>query len=533
MWREVAGSGEVRAGHRWWSALIPPVVAAVLLFAAGAVRLAIPVLVIGVSMAVIGGRWPRWGERFQGLFHRIGSGVGLVLRFALLGVVAVFVIAPISFVQWVLPMSDRFGSATGVWEGLAPERTRDPGAESRHLFLVEARAVDKASRSLPRRVVAAVPLAVGVVIAVLAIDLAVGAVVGRVADLGEGSSSDLAGGTDGASPVDSPAMASYPWRGDYFAALDHLRYDYQPYALARVDDTQTPYINVSDGVRRSFEVAAPGARVPEVWFFGGSTLWGEGQRDLHTIPSEFARRAGADGRPVRVVNFGQPGNVSWQDALLFEQALAHRPPPDLAVFYDGVNDYRVQTKYPANDPIHFEFRRVSKLVTGHAPGEVGTRVTRESVGGDLGHLFDRYVETSVVAKLIRQARSVVASAPVSAGQTVDSSESDASDPVANAAEVYGRSQAVIRLLAGRDGVDSVFFWQPQQGGGDAYRDLTDRVAGSAIDLTEVLDDPPAPVYVDESHTNEVGARLVAEAMWQRLRSRLGASGVPPRTGPDS
>ncbi len=61
-----------------------------------------------------------------------------------------------------------------------------------------------------------------------------------------------------------------------------------------------------------------------VWFFGASALFGDGQRDDHTIPSEFARLAEADGIPVEVRNYGRPGIAMWQELELFEQLVVDR-----------------------------------------------------------------------------------------------------------------------------------------------------------------------------------------------------------------
>jgi len=42
-----------------------------------------------------------------------------------------------------------------------------------------------------------------------------------------------------------------------------------------------------------------------------------------------------------------------------------------------------------------------------------------------------------------------------------------------------------------------------------------------IDLTDSLDGFTTPVYLDECHTNEAGARVVARAIWPGLAATLG------------
>ena len=74
------------------------------------------------------------------------------------------------------------------------------------------------------------------------------------------------------------------------------------------------------GRRRARQLPVDGTgKKLSVWFFGASALFGDGQRDDHTIPSEFARLAETDGIPVEVRNYGRPGVAMWQELELFQQ----------------------------------------------------------------------------------------------------------------------------------------------------------------------------------------------------------------------
>ena len=108
-------------------------------------------------------------------------------------------------------------------------------------------------------------------------------------------------------------------------------------------------MNVNDGIRRSYEPAASGDPV-EVYFLGGSAMFGWFQRDEHTIPSEVARLAEADGIPVRVVNHATPAYVNWQESLKLQALVTSGHRPDVAVFYDGANELVSQfTQGPHTD----------------------------------------------------------------------------------------------------------------------------------------------------------------------------------------
>ena len=338
------------------------------------------------------------------------------------------------------------------------------------------------------------------------------------------------------SRVDSPAMAPYPWRHEYFRQFLGLRYTYLPYLYPRVRETATSYFNSQDGVRRSYEPDVSRAGTPVVWFFGGSTMWGEGQRDQHTIPSEVARLAEADGRPIQVVNFGERGYTNWQEMMLFEQELAHRRSPDLVVFYDGLNERGIQDEQRTGDPTHYDLASISQaLVDEHTVPEDGLPVPSARPAPPPAELFDlwaRYAEVSAVGKAVRRLQGMFSLAPAEARTSTRALDPEDQRTVDDTVSIYLRGVSLERYLAVEHGVEPVFFWQPFEGStqpGSPYQAATSAVSGHGIiDLTHALDNPGRPVYLDGGHTNELGAHLVARAMYEHLRSRLG----PPAASDD-
>ena len=57
-----------------------------------------------------------------------------------------------------------------------------------------------------------------------------------------------------------------------------------------------------------------------------------------------------------------------------------------------------------------------------------------------------------------------------------------------------------------------------------FRAVDDRLPDDAVDLTEAFDDATEPILTDQAHHNELGARLVAEAMYADLAERLASEG---------
>jgi hypothetical protein len=110
-----------------------------------------------------------------------------------------------------------------------------------------------------------------------------------------------------------------------------------------------------------------------------------------------------------------------------------------------------------------------------------------------------------------------------------------------AASIYERGVGLARRLAGSYGFRTAFFWQPflyskrivsgedELRGwlgtdADAWR-AADRSARSqldpaVVDLSDSLNGTRKPVMYDFVHTNELGARVVARALYERLRPEL-------------
>lgn len=110
---------------------------------------------------------------------------------------------------------------------------------------------------------------------------------------------------------------------------------FEPYYHWRRDGYRGKYTNVSnDGVRRT--VTQPSAKdAKKVFMFGGSTLWGTGSKDEHTIPSYLQLMLGEN---YKVYNFGESGYVAAQELNYLLYQLANGNIPETVIFYDGVND---------------------------------------------------------------------------------------------------------------------------------------------------------------------------------------------------
>lgn len=257
-------------------------------------------------------------------------------------------------------------------------------------------------------------------------------------------------------------------------------------------DYDAAYTHVDEYARAGLDTPGDG---PTVWFLGGSTLFGIGQRDEHMIPSEIARLAEADGSPVEVVTFGFPSWASWQEAGLLSRLLAEREPPDLIVFYHGANDLGVICR---------------QLALGIEADGLGNPLLEPAPEQPVVACVDQVDSTgrllaSAVSRSMNQARAAAGSIPVV----------EFWQPFA----ATRRSTPTDGPLLERLGVDEA----DRIGQAAPYRAALQYMDPAPVDLTDSLDGLDGPIFFDWAHTNELGAATVAQAMWDRsLRDQVDA-----------
>ena len=493
---------------------LPPAVVAVGLAWLGHERGAQIVGTIAVVLLVVGLVAPRAAAVTDRVVQRIEvavvHGISLVLAVG----AWVFVVLPV----WLVRTA---GGAIGRGWAAIRRRRRDPLPGSAWVFATattsrnpDGSAADPV-RSGSREPAATRSVAWSLIAAVAATAvLTAGLVaVGRITGIGD----DLASTKEGSAttkgramewngfPVDRYAHEDEPWAPAYFKELETLPSKVDFMLGYHLTDFDGRYITIADGHRVSYTPSDPEITV---WFFGGSTLFGIGQRDDHTIPSVVARAAEADGLRIRAVNYGAAGFLNWQSLEQFEQLLsAGVPPPDLVVFYEGIN-------------------------------ETGVAFERTELGDVRRGSISRFAISDEEKDMIR-------GAPDNTGKMdydADGRRNQVMEELA--ADQYRRGSMLIDALAESYGVPLVRFWQPSPfakvptpsddelwkrlkldpaGLPDSkqrYEAVLARSGVAAIDLTTVLDGVDRPIYFDGAHTNELGARIVGNAIYRDIRPQL-------------
>jgi lysophospholipase L1-like esterase len=308
------------------------------------------------------------------------------------------------------------------------------------------------------------------------------------------------------------AYEGQSWWGQYAEELDYLGAPgvvWNPYNWQKVADIDMRYIDVVDGKRRTWR-PPPCASCPKlrVWMFGGSTMFGFGQRDEHTIASEFSRIAAAHGYEAIVENHGVSGDSHWEEAVRFAWALTADEPPDLVIFYDGVND----------------------LAGARLRNQFANNADDQPVALSLEHIRQDYHELYRWLWWKRPVRPPGARL----GDRPPNPVLDNVGLAARAVRDYERARVISRGAANLHEVPVVWFWQPvrhtrppvageptappenEASMVEHYEEARRRLADDVVDLSDIFDDHDRPLFYDDVHTNEEAARIVAQAMWDQV-----------------
>jgi len=129
---------------------------------------------------------------------------------------------------------------------------------------------------------------------------------------------------------------------EYWSEYQVVYHPNVPYVGHRSIPFVGDYINISaDGIRRTVDLPENKNLSGDVTvhFYGGSTIWGYGARDEHTIPSIVSQiLQGEHQVNVKVTNLGEVGYTSFNDLAVFNIQVLQGNIPDIAIFYQGYND---------------------------------------------------------------------------------------------------------------------------------------------------------------------------------------------------
>ena len=125
---------------------------------------------------------------------------------------------------------------------------------------------------------------------------------------------------------------SYEWGKQYFIDRDKLKGEYYPFIGFKEKPLISSTINVDED---GYRVSRNNSKKPDVFFLGGSTMFGYGSNDENTIPSIFSKFTN-DTLTVR--NLGNGAHTSSQNLIKIQDELLNFKNPKYIISYEGANE---------------------------------------------------------------------------------------------------------------------------------------------------------------------------------------------------
>lgn len=294
------------------------------------------------------------------------------------------------------------------------------------------------------------------------------------------------------------------WARDYFKEFGQsFRSEYFPYVgFRRIPNYSGKYINLDENSLRKtyFDCRGTGTDTVKIFVFGGSTVWGTGARDEGTIPSFISKEMCSRKFHVEVINYGESGYVNTQEMIRFLLELKRGNIPDIAIFYDGVNDAFVP--YQGGTP--------------GAPENMENR-KREYMAKDKFYAF--FPNFNRVFQQIMKRFYDLNFIKTPIDSNLDTKTKD----------VYLNNITLIKALEGKYRFKTFFYWQPavftkkqlskfektisvNPTFRDIYLDITKEIDKSAAvkNLSNVFENEAGTVFIDPWHVSEAGNEIIAK-----------------------
>lgn len=327
------------------------------------------------------------------------------------------------------------------------------------------------------------------------------------------------------------AYENADWVGAYYGVIWNLRVNWAPHVGGIMRTFSAPGLNIDDnGLRRTWNAASDDeGAVTRIHAFGGSTMMGVGVRDDWTLPSLLAKKLTDAGHRVEVVNFGQPTYTATQAFIAFSEQIARGNKGDVAIFLDGLNE----------------------AITAEQSGRAGT-VFNAAIRADEFNLMQpwrrgallRHALSAVIPRTMRRVTTIgELISPAENGGGAFKITAEAIEPLSrDVAGHYVNTIRMARAIAEDNDIRTLFFWQPSlfskrtlsdheerykndgapvpELRGDLFRGIYAALKSNpdflsmpgAIDVSELFDNNPEPVFFDPFHLAEKGNDALADTM---------------------
>lgn len=300
-----------------------------------------------------------------------------------------------------------------------------------------------------------------------------------------------------------------PTPQQFWAEQGQMSVRWLPYNYWTVAPFDGEYINIDNQGLRFTPPYTDDEIADKIYFFGGSTMWGEGVRDAYTIAGHMAKLLDENDQAQTVLNYGQTGYVSTQDLIMFQSQVAVDNVPDTAIFYQGFNDVYSAYLQDITGIPYREYQRISDVESGRLlrsgqpvlrlpDGDISTYDW--SLVGDMSSfaqdIANRWFANIQIIEAVADSFGVevifVWQPSLFAKQSMTSDEARILDDLEvenpNFLELYQAVDAIVRDRVEQEGLDNILI------------------------LTDLFSNTEQSIFYDLVHITEVGNLTVAETI---------------------
>lgn len=322
------------------------------------------------------------------------------------------------------------------------------------------------------------------------------------------------------------------WVPDYAKEIQRFpRSDFRAFIHWNNLEFHGKYINTyPDGIRKTWHPDnAPEKGAKTVFCFGGSTLFGSGSRDDHTIPSQLSKMLNRDNYSWEIVNYGVPAYTLSQEVVYFTQLLKNGKAPDYVIFYDGVNE----------------------VFSSYVNGEAGTvlnitqfrKLLKQSVTPSVGYLLKRLFIMTMLYRAWNKFENGILKIPVDeegmGPAAIGMTDAELERLSEQIVSEYVKNVEFVDRLSKAYGFKYVFFWQPAPFTAppesltadeknsvpwhlteevklfkSAYGRMENMKIKNFHNISRVLDGKDRAMYISFCHITEHGNKIVADEMYK-------------------
>jgi len=305
------------------------------------------------------------------------------------------------------------------------------------------------------------------------------------------------------------------WARAIFADYHQVSHRYKPFTEWQMLPYSGKTLTINEAGFREHKQAITSG--PIVRFFGGSTMWGEGADDAHTIPALF----NAQFSNGEVTNHGQLAYNSRQSLETLLSLYVEGKKTDLAIFYDGVNDAAFLCP-----------KDITEL-----PGHRLVPMFQNKIYGGKKQIVLSILNNLFTENILLVIRHFKTKDNEQAGQYNCAGSEKANEIARMMVENWELAHAVVTSRGGK----FLAVLQPAAYIGNPRTDhlnlnselgenfhavyaelkrlLTERNHTWVLDLTDAFDGD-AYIYIDFCHVTEVGNKIIAQKIYEAVNERL-------------